>query len=360
MMVLGMMSVVSNVQEGLRMCVASLLLGVMLLCAFVNNYLLLPAAKLDLKNTKSPEKRHLANGNHLNNNSNNNHSNHHGHHSKPNKQYQVNKITTIHIHDLQNNNINGSQCNGQKTPEFSPLKNDKETVSNTVSYYVQRHGYQFEEHKISTNDGFILILQRILPKQQSTLNGNVEPNNEKELRHPVILQHGLFQSSGVFVTNEENSLAFYLVDHGYDVWLGNNRGIGLGHKRYKTHDREFWDWSVDELAKYDVPAIVDHVLTHTGHSKVTWIGHSQGNGQAFMAMSKNQELAKKNQFVGRSCSCWSIGRSSIQTFENVASRFILSNCFWRKAIYSNDKLCIKFRSCFGVFFYGIPYVLLFV
>lgn len=60
-----------------------------------------------------------------------------------------------------------------------------------------------------------------------------------------------------------------------------------------SEDPRFWDWSVDDLARYDVPAMVDAVLATTGHSSLVWIGHSQGNAQAFMAFSQDPALARK-------------------------------------------------------------------
>jgi lysosomal acid lipase/cholesteryl ester hydrolase len=48
------------------------------------------------------------------------------------------------------------------------------------------------------------------------------------------------------------------------VWLGSNRCVVREHATLSPQDDRFWDWSVDELARYDVPCIVDHVLGVTG------------------------------------------------------------------------------------------------
>ena len=34
----------------------------------------------------------------------------------------------------------------------------------------------------------------------------------------------------------------------------------------------FWDFSWDEMAAYDLPANVDHVLAATGHSQLAYVG----------------------------------------------------------------------------------------
>jgi len=63
---------------------------------------------------------------------------------------------------------------------------------------------------------------------------------------PVLILHGLFQSSGSFVTSEDRSLAFWLARHGgYQVYLGNTRGIfDMGHRNYSRNDPRFWGMSV--------------------------------------------------------------------------------------------------------------------
>lgn len=109
--------------------------------------------------------------------------------------------------------------------------------------------------------------------------------------------HGLFQSSGSFVTSEERSLAFWLARHGgYQVFLGNNRGVfDMGHKHLSRSDPRFWDYNIRELAIYDLPALVDHVRRETGYDRIAFIGHSQGNGTAFISLSKGMvpELGEK-------------------------------------------------------------------
>jgi len=42
-----------------------------------------------------------------------------------------------------------------------------------------------------------------------------------------------------------------------------------------------------------MPAIVDYVLQTTKQPKLTWVGHSQGNAQAFMSLSTMPELSSK-------------------------------------------------------------------
>jgi pimeloyl-ACP methyl ester carboxylesterase len=96
--------------------------------------------------------------------------------------------------------------------------------------------------------------------------------------------------------------AFKLLRAGYDVWLGNQRGIkySLGHKtlNWKT-DEKYWEFSFTEMGQYDAPAQVDYVRNYTSSDKVTYIGHSQGTSQMFSAMSFNQTYweSRLNLFV---------------------------------------------------------------
>lgn len=55
--------------------------------------------------------------------------------------------------------------------------------------------------------------------------------------------------------------------------------------------KKFFSW--DEMAKYDIPAVIEYILKKTGKQQFYFIGHSQGTLQAFAAFSQNVTLAKK-------------------------------------------------------------------
>ena len=98
---------------------------------------------------------------------------------------------------------------------------------------IRYFGYPVEEHHVTTEDGYILSLQRI-PKGKK----GVPPNGGV-----VFLQHGLVSSSADYVMNlPDNSLGFILADLGYDVWLGNSRGNTYSNKHVNMsiHDPKFW------------------------------------------------------------------------------------------------------------------------
>merc|ERR1712216_331511 len=93
----------------------------------------------------------------------------------------------------------------------------------------------------------------------------------------------------------DRSLGYVLADAGYDVWLGNARGtrFGRAHSTLKEESPEFWAWSWDEIAKFDIPATVDFILKETSASSLNYIGHSQGATSALAAFGGNPELASK-------------------------------------------------------------------
>ena len=155
------------------------------------------------------------------------------------------------------------------------------TVFNTTEL-IRQMGYPAEDHDVFTDDGYILSVQRIPA--------------HKPGRPVVFLQHGLLDSSATWALNFPNqSLAFILFDAGYDVWLGNVRGnaYGLRHKSLNTSQDEFWNFSWDEISKYDLIAMIDYALKTSNQETLFYVGHSQGSLILFAQLSKNRELASK-------------------------------------------------------------------
>lgn len=70
----------------------------------------------------------------------------------------------------------------------------------------------FFARQVVTKDGFVLVMERVRSATPSQLPSS-----------PVILQHGLFMSSGVFVCNERDSVAFALADSGCGWWWARCR-----------------------------------------------------------------------------------------------------------------------------------------
>ncbi|XP_036294380.1 lipase member K isoform X5 [Pipistrellus kuhlii] len=156
-------------------------------------------------------------------------------------------------------------------------------ISQIISYW----GYPYENYDVVTKDGYILGIYRIP-------HGRGCPRTDP--RPVVYLQHGLVASASNWICNlPNNSLAFLLADTGYDVWMGNSRGNTWSRKHLKFSPKspEFWAFSLDEMAKYDLPATIDFIVEKTGQERLFYVGHSQGTTIAFIAFSTNPELAKR-------------------------------------------------------------------
>ncbi|SCU84266.1 LADA_0D00760g1_1 [Lachancea dasiensis] len=180
-----------------------------------------------------------------------------------------------------------------------PSKLVEEVVNaNDVLDICAAHGFEVHEHVVKTQDGYLLTVHRIVSRHASL--------HELKLKRPVVyFHHGLLTNSELFLLGQrtEKCLPFLLVERGYDVWLGNNRGNKYSRKHINLSSKsaKFWDFSLDEYAIFDIPDTLTYILDLTKLSKLTYIGFSQGSSQAFAAFSINPQLRDKIKlFVGLS------------------------------------------------------------
>ena len=103
----------------------------------------------------------------------------------------------------------------------------------------------------------------------------------------VYLQHGLQDTSDTWIVNEEHlAPGFALANQGYDVWVGNTRGNLYSSPVLNPRVKNFWDFSIDEMVKYDIPAAFEYIHEIT-HKKIHYVGHSQGTMIMFAALSEH-------------------------------------------------------------------------
>lgn len=176
-------------------------------------------------------------------------------------------------------------------PDKRPLKEALGFIEDTYLNFTElttKYGYPAEEHTVTTDDGYILRLFRILPKC-----------NGKRKRLPVMLMHGVFDSSDEYiVTGPETGLGYILSRNCYDVWAANHRGNVYSRRHVRLNpdkDPEFWEYSFNEHGYFDIPAIVDYVLNATQQPKLNYIGHSQGTTDFFVTASSRPEYNAKIQ-----------------------------------------------------------------
>ena len=115
-----------------------------------------------------------------------------------------------------------------------------------------------------TDDGRDLTVHHI--------RGAAEPT-----KGPVLLQHGTGVRANLFYGSPmERSIVDVLVEDGYDVWLGNWRG---------SIDLPECDYTLDEVARFDHPALIAAVLRETGAKTLKAIVHCQGSTSFALACS---------------------------------------------------------------------------
>ncbi|KAK4708578.1 hypothetical protein R3W88_029503 [Solanum pinnatisectum] len=158
------------------------------------------------------------------------------------------------------------------------LRRKSQVTGGLCAHLIQSAGFPCTEHQTKTKDGFLLGLQRV--SSRSTIVRG-------EMGLPVLLIHGLFMAGDAwFMNSASQSLGFILADQGFDVWVGNVRGThwSHGHVSLSVKNKEFWDWSWQELALYDLAEMIRYVNNIT-KAKIFVVGHSQGTIMSLAAFT---------------------------------------------------------------------------
>ncbi|KAG2393226.1 hypothetical protein C9374_009803 [Naegleria lovaniensis] len=191
----------------------------------------------------------------------------------------------------------------KKSSKVKLTYHDEEQES--IFDFVREQGFPIEKHETVTSDGYVLQIHRVPHGDLDSLKYfpdeillDDELERRKNQKRPVVfIQHGVLNSSSAWlIGGKKHSLALMLANAGFDVWLGNNRGVQFSRKHITWNsftDKEFWRFSFSEMAKFDFPAQIKYVLKYTKSEKISYIGHSQGTTQAFVALSLFPELQKK-------------------------------------------------------------------
>lgn len=168
---------------------------------------------------------------------------------------------------------------------------------NTEEVIVSR-GFLAETYNITTDDGYILKVSRIVDPRDIM-------DAKKLQRKPMILGHGLFMSADSFLINSPilnttdlpygNNLGFSLMLTGrYDVWLVNYRGCEYSqqHVNISVTDYRFWQFTLDHMAQYDLPAVIRFVQNKTSYNgTIGYIGYSQGSTIGFALLASQPHYA---------------------------------------------------------------------
>ncbi|CAB3241286.1 unnamed protein product [Arctia plantaginis] len=124
-----------------------------------------------------------------------------------------------------------------------------------------------------------------------------------------MFMHGLYLSSDdCLVPGPGKAHCYVYSDNCYDVWAPNVRGnvYSRNHTRFNPDtNSEFWDFSIDEMAMYDLPAVIDYVLKETSETQLSYVAHSQGVALLLILCSKVPEYNDKIKVgFGLSATAW--------------------------------------------------------
>ncbi|KAI9729879.1 MAG: cholesterol esterase [Cirrosporium novae-zelandiae] len=236
--------------------------------------------------------------------------------------------------------------NAFSSPQSRQSRSKRRTITHSIACAADFvdlcaiYGYYAEEHVVQTNDGYLLGLHRLACRKGE--EGRLVNAGPGSLKKKVIyMHHGLLMNSEVWVclTEKDRCLPFALVDAGYDVWLGNNRGNKYSKKStlHSPTSTAFWDFSIDQFAFYDIPDSINYILSTTGQPSLSYIGFSQGTAQALAALSTHPSLNKKvNVFIGLAPAMSPAGLSNALVDAMIkASPSIIFLAFGRRGILSS-------------------------
>lgn len=123
-----------------------------------------------------------------------------------------------------------------------------------------------ELYRVPTRDGSAIALGRYFPR------------GERLARPPVVLAHSLAINRFNLDFDERYSVARILARRGFEAWVLELRGHGLGGSADGA--------SFDTEATYDVEAALAAVRS-TGAAQVSWLGHSRGGLLAYAHLARN-------------------------------------------------------------------------
>ena len=143
-----------------------------------------------------------------------------------------------------------------------------------------------EHSSCSTADGWGVSLTRYPPRPDAPAR-----------RHPVLMCGGLAANRFTFDVGDDGSLARYLAEDGWDVWVMELRA----HGRSPTPWHWWWyGWCLDDHVEQDVPAALGAVRDATGADAVHMVGHSLGGILVYAHAARRPEELRSGVAMGAS------------------------------------------------------------
>ena len=152
--------------------------------------------------------------------------------------------------------------------------------------FTAKLGINLEEIEVITEDRYINTVWRLTSQDPLIRNGK-----------SAILQHGLLDGGFTWLILEQDSLAKKLCDEGYTLYLPYMRGsqFSRSHLDYDSSlNSDYWEFSFDQMAEYDLPAVINYIKQRDNVEKIYYIGHSQGTLIFFLAYMNDPEFLERN------------------------------------------------------------------
>ena len=110
---------------------------------------------------------------------------------------------------------------------LAQLQEGKVRCESSKTFFSLTPEFNNAEHLVETEDHYLLKVFRV--------------NKGKDLRKPILLIHGIVDSSDDWALGD-HSVVSNLVRKGYDVWLMNTRGnkYSCTHATLNNESKEFW------------------------------------------------------------------------------------------------------------------------
>ena len=166
------------------------------------------------------------------------------------------------------------------------------TIQENYKSFISKLNLNLEEIQVVTEDRYVNTIWALTSKDESNRNGK-----------SIVIQHGLLDTGFTWLILQEKSIAKLLCDEGYKVYLPHMRGsqFSTSHLDYGHGlNSYYWDFSFDEMAQYDLPAIINLIKKRDKVAKVDYMGHSQGTLIFFLSYMNNPQYMENsiNKFIG--------------------------------------------------------------
>lgn len=158
--------------------------------------------------------------------------------------------------------------------------------------------YDWMPYEVKTEDGYTLTLMNITKKHSAwRVKAKLNPiivQGIPGMQPDYAIESNMNLSNGL---PADYPIPFKLLDAGHDLWYIYNRGGTYSQKHHtlSVYDADFWNFTFEELGRYDLKAAMDFVYTKTG--KKTGIFATQaGNTVAVSGITSDYEWFKERTY----------------------------------------------------------------